>query len=182
MKKMMLALAATVMMSVSVMAQDEAQPQRERRDFNPEQMAQKRTEAMVKKYGLSEEQAAKVLELNIKQGQQMQASRQHRGGQDMRRGGHKPMANDSLSKRPRPQRMDKEGMKRPEQGDVKKGERSQQRMDVMHKQMEEYDNALKEIMTEEQFKVYQADREKRMKEGGPRGPRGPRPQEQTQKQ
>ena len=54
MKKLVLTMIAMVTMSLSAMAQDTAQV---RRQFNPEQMAKMRTDAVVKKYGLNEEQA-----------------------------------------------------------------------------------------------------------------------------
>ena len=60
MKKLVLTMIAMVTMSLSAMAQDTAQV---RRQFNPEQMAKMRTDAVVQKYGLNEEQAKKLLDL-----------------------------------------------------------------------------------------------------------------------
>ncbi len=176
MKKTVLAIAATMLMSASAMAQDDTQARRDRREFNPEQMIQKRTDDMVKTYGLNEEQAAKVLELNKKRSEQMRSMRQHRG-QQMRPEGRQPMKKDSLNEGQRPQRMERDGMKRPDRPRMEKGARDNGRLE-MRKQMEEYDNALKEIMTEEQFKAYKSDQEKRMKEG----PHRARPADRTQKQ
>ena len=176
MKRTVLAIAATMLMSASAMAQDDTQARPERKGFNPEQMVQKRTDDMVKTYGLNEEQAAKVLELNKKQSEQMRSMRSARGHQ-MRPGGPRPMKRDSLEKGKRPQPMEREGMKRPEPREMDKGNRDDRRQE-MRKRMEEYDNALKEIMTEEQYKAYKSDQEKRMKEG----PHRQRPADQTQKQ
>ena len=50
------------MLSGTVMAQDNQR--RERRQFNPEEMAKRQTERVVKELGLNEEQAAALLKLN----------------------------------------------------------------------------------------------------------------------
>lgn len=176
MKRTVLAIAATMLMSASAMAQDDTQARRDRREFNPEQMIQKRTDDMVKTYGLNEEQAAKLLELNKKRSEQMQSMRQHRDLQ-MRPEGRQPMKKDSLNEGQRPQRFERDGMKRPERARMENGSRDNGRME-MRKQMEQYDNALKEIMTEEQFNAYKSDQAKRMKDG----PRRMRPADRTQKQ
>jgi hypothetical protein len=63
MKKLVLTMIAMVTMSLSAMAQDTAQV---RRQFNPEQMAKMRTDAVVKKYGLNDDQAKKLLDLNTR--------------------------------------------------------------------------------------------------------------------
>ena len=63
MKKIVLAMATAIMMATSVMAQD-AEQKGERRQFNPEEMIQKRTDETVKKYGLDKDQAAKLLDID----------------------------------------------------------------------------------------------------------------------
>ena len=170
-----MAIAATMLMSASVMAQDNTQARRERGQFNPEEMAQRRTDDMVKTYGLNEEQAAKLLELNKKRGQQMMSMRRDRGprmrpegGEQMRRPeGRERMSKDSLKLNRRPPVM-KDGEQMPERPRMENAERGASQRNEMRKQMEEYDNALKEIMTEEQFNAYRADMQKRMQDR-PRG-------------
>ena len=65
MKKMILAIAAVITMSANVMAQDDQQQQGPQpRQFDRAEMMKQRTEQVVKDYGLNEEQAKKLLELN----------------------------------------------------------------------------------------------------------------------
>ena len=72
-------MIAAVAMSFSAMAQE--QPQNDqRRQFNPEEMAKNRTEEAVKKYGLNEEQAAKLLDLNKRFSDKMRPMRNMRQG------------------------------------------------------------------------------------------------------
>ena len=161
MKKMMMAIAAAVMMSSSMLAQEskpEGRPEMRRGDRT--EMMKKRTDETVQRYGLNEEQAAKLLELNTRYADKMGPRGQHRFGQP----GQRP---DSV--RPRPQRG--EIKDRPERHGDRQGMRGN--FEEMRKNMEAYDAELQQIMTEEQFKAYKADQEKRMKEG----PRGRRPQQ-----
>ena len=80
MKKIVLTMIAAVAMSFNAMAQEQAQNE-QRREFNPEEMAKNRTEAAVKKYGLNEEQAAKLLDLNKRFSDKMRPMRNMRQGQ-----------------------------------------------------------------------------------------------------
>lgn len=163
MKKLFLAVIA-IAMSANMMAQEQEETKQGRRPLNTEEMAQKRTEQMVKAYGLSDEQAAKLLELNKSQKMQMRhrmgqmGSRAHRPDGKMRPMGKLKADKDSFKLGERPQMMRHEGMR---------------------KQREEYDNALKEILTEEQYAAYKADQEKRMKEH-PADRRPPKRAEQQQ--
>ena len=149
MKKIVLAVAAAIMMATSVMAQDAEKKQGERRQFDPSEMIQKRTDETVKKYGLNEEQAAKLLELNKKYAEQMRQrgprmGRGNRGGRPERM----DRANrDSLKQKP---------MQRPDR--QLKRERGPQGMN----QMEGYEAELKTILTEKQYEAYAADRKKMM--------------------
>lgn len=150
MKKMIMALVAVFMISTNAMAQDENNS--ERKQPSMEQMAQRRTSEMVKKYNLNEEQSAKLLELNKKYADMRPMG--PRGGrhQGMRspEGKRQAQVPDSLKQR---------GMK---------GAQPKGNFQDMKKKMEEYDAQLQTILTEEQYAVYKADREKMMK-------RGPRP-------
>ena len=66
MKKMVF-MVAMMLLSFSAVAQDaQKQVKGEFKPMDKTEMVQKRTEATVKKYGLNEEQAAKLLQLNNK--------------------------------------------------------------------------------------------------------------------
>ena len=154
MKKMILAITAALMMSVTMTAQEtttEEKPEMKRPDMT--EMVKQRTDETVKRYGLNEEQAALLLELNTKHADKMMPGRRgprpdgRRGmGREMRQPGQRPdfQRNDSLAREGRPNM---------------RGNREQ-----MQKEMEEYDAEVKKIMTEEQYNAYKADREKMMRE------------------
>lgn len=155
MKKMVLAMMAALMMSANVMAQDgQTEASRpERRQMNQAEMIQHRTDRMVKTYGLNEEQAVKLKELNTQFAGKMGRPQ---GGRGMKRGGGPgPRAkegNDSLKHK---------GPARPD-------------MQEMRNNMEAYDAELQKILTPEQYQNYKKDMEKRMNQGN-RHPRGQRP-------
>ena len=181
MKKMILAITAALMMSVTMTAQEtttEEKPEMKRPDMT--EMVKQRTDETVKKYGLNEEQAAKLLELNTK----------YMGNFGPRRGGMRPggmreargmrpdsmrqhrMRPDSMRQhRMRPEGEMKEGQERPARPEMREG-RPGMRGDRegFRKQMEEYNAEIQKIVTEEQYKAYKEDQEKRMQQG-PRGPR-----------
>ena len=126
--------------SVTVAAQSEnGNGQRPR--FNREEMIKSRTEMMVKKYGLNEEQAAQLQALNEKQMPQMRAPRN----------GQKQEKADSTSQRPRREGKNADGQGRRREGP--------QRMGGFD--MEAYNAELQKIMTPEQYKAYQEDMSKR---------------------
>lgn len=138
-------------MATSAMAQDDASNgEKQERKFDQTEMIKKRTEGTAKKYGLNEEQTAKLLELNQKYassmpGPRMRPGRPGEGGRPER---------DSVN-RPKPT----EDMKA--------------KMDERRKKMEEdmaaYNKELQAIMTEDQYKSYQADMQKRMLQRPRRG-------------
>lgn len=162
MKQTILSIAALLMLSTAVMAQNgqDQRPGQQRLDRT--EMIQKRTDDVVKKYGLNEEQAKQLLSLNTKFADQM-GPRGGRPGQGMRPGnrGPRPQGNDSLrhQRRQRPQ-----------------GEAGQQGRPQRNNQMQAYEEELQKIMTPEQYKAYRADMEERMKQFG--GQRGQRPRRQ----
>lgn len=149
-------MIAAVAMSFSAMAQE--QPQNDqRREFNPEEMAKNRTEEAVKKYGLNEEQAAKLLDLNKRFSDKMRPMRR-----DMRQG--RPGGN-------RDRKMEVSDSARKE---MRQRPDMRTRMEDMRKQMDEYNKELKGILTEEQFKAYEKDEQaRRQRFGGHRGQRPP---------
>ena len=173
MKKMMVAFIAMTMCA-NVMAQEVNEQKQEPKPVDKEEMAQKRTDFMVEKYGLNEEQAAKLLELN-----KAHADKQRPMRRDFRRPPmkkfegkaleEKEMAPEEMDKVPEkmekaPEKMEKapEKMDKPALKEKKPGMR-----DEMKKEREAYENELQKIMTEEQFSAYKKDTEKR-----PHGPRG----------
>ena len=158
MKKLVLTMIAMVTMSLSAMAQDTAQV---RRQFNPEQMAKMRTDAVVKKYGLNDDQAKKLLDLNTRFADKIRPMGPM-GGQ--RRGGQR-MQGD------RPQRMNPDSLRA--QGQRGGGFNREE----MQKNMEDYNNELKAILTPEQYEAYQKDEQQNRRQFN--GPRRERP---TQRQ
>ncbi len=150
---MIMAVVAALMMGTAVMAQDDSQnTKRERRQFDQTEMAQKRTEQMVKKYGLSKEQADKLLELNKKYTPKMRFGRGDRGGNG---GGQGVDGESAATKRQQPTEEQKARM--------------ESRRKEMQEQMKAYEAGLKSILTPEQYTTYLADKQKRMQRGDNRG-------------
>lgn len=164
MKKLVLTMIAMVTMSLSAMAQDTAQV---RRQFSPEQMAKMRTDAVVKKYGLNDDQAKKLLDLNTRFAGKIRPMGPM-GGQ--RRGGQR-MQGD------RPQRMNPDSLRAQGQrrGQGQRGGGFNR--EEMQKNMEDYNNELKSILTPEQYEAYQKDEQQNRRQFN--GPRRERP---TQRQ
>lgn len=164
MKKLVLTMIAMVTMSLSAMAQDTAQV---RRQFSPEQMAKMRTDAVVKKYGLNDDQAKKLLDLNTRFAGKIRPmgpmGGQRRGGQRMQ--GDRPQNMNPDSLRAQGQRRG--------QGQRGGGFNREE----MQKNMEDYNNELKSILTPEQYEAYQKDEQQNRRQFN--GPRRERP---TQRQ
>ena len=159
-----MALIAALTMSATLMAQSDNNQRGERHRFDKNEMVKRRTEMLVKTYGLNDEQAKQLMELNIQYADKMGPGRGPRfNGQRGPRGQRAEMEKkdfsrgDTLKNAPRPQR------------DMRPN------MEKMQQEREAYNKELQKILTEEQYKAYIADEEKRMKEG-PRGgrDRGPR--------
>ena len=170
MKKIIMAIVAAIALSATAVAQDQNRQERERRQ-QPDrtEMMKRRTAEMVKTYGLNEEQAQQLLELNTKFADRMGGFQ--RGGNNDRRQQmeRRPQRNgqqgDTLNTDEQRQRVSREGM--------------EDRRKEMEQSREEYAAELQKIMTEEQYKAYQADMQKRM-QNGPQGRRGQRPTTQGQ--
>lgn len=161
MKKVMMAIVVALSMSLGVMAQEEQQDSREGRgNMNQTEMVQRRTDGIVKRYGLNEEQAKQLLELNKKYAGKM-------GPRMGMQGRPRRMDGDSVGQR-RP-RMERPAM-RPDSTQRMRPQMRGGNPEEMRKTMEAYNAELQKIMTEEQFKAYQED----MKNRQPRGGRGPR--------
>lgn len=162
MKKTMMAIAAALIMSANVMAQDDNQQdvRRQRGPVDQTEMVKQRTERTVREYGLNEEQAAQLLELNKKYADKMGPRMGQRRGQRMGRPEGRPEGRPTPGERP-------DSMKREQMPPRHEG--MQGNREEFRKTMEAYDAELQKIMTEEQFKAYQADREKQF-QGRRRGP------------
>ena len=153
MKHIMIAMALAMTMGSTAMAQDANRPLgRGPQQMDKNEMAKTRTDDMSKRYGLSEEQAGKLLELNLLYADSMRSpmmGRQRPEGQ---------------------QRLQGEGRPERPEGRPGNGERGQVR-ERMQKVMEGYDARLKDILTEEQFKAYKEDASRRFNRGGRGGDR-----------
>ena len=163
MKKLILAFVAMITMT-SVQAQDDNSSRGERRRFDRTEMLKRRTDETAKKYGLNEEQAAKLLELNTKYADKIGANMG--APRDGRRGNARP-GFDANRDRNRQQGQ------RPQMTEEQRQQMEKQRAERLAA-MEQYAAELQTIMTPDQFKAYQADMEKNMRQGGARrgGPRG----------
>ena len=154
-------IAALLLLSTAAVAQDNQGQRPERQRLDRTEMIQRRTDAVVQKYGLNAEQAKQLLSLNTKFADQMGPRGPRPDGQGMRRGdrGQRPQGGDSLRQQ-RPQHP---------QGDANQQRPQRQRMNA---QNNAYDEELQKIMTPEQYKAYKADQEERMRQfGGQRGQR-----------
>lgn len=156
-----MSIATLLLLSTAAIAQDNQGQRPERQRMDRTEMIKQRTDDIVKKYGLNEEQAKQLLSLNTKYLGQMGGQRgPRRGGPGMGpgNGGQRPQMNDTTARR-RPQGGQRQGG--PRQGGMQMGG-----------QMQEYNQELQKILTPEQYKAYQADREERMRQfGGQRGQR-----------
>ena len=162
MKKMLLAVMA-VMMSVNMMAQNEENANPERKPMDKTEMVKMRTDRMVKKYGLDDEQAAKLLELNTEYSEKM-------GPRMDRRRPAKPMQRMQRMK-PDQEKEKLDTMK------VMKPSLNMVAREDMQKARENYNAKLQEIMTEGQFKAYKEDEQKRHQEFREQRLRRPQPKE-----
>lgn len=180
MKKMAMAIIALMMTSASMLAQNDNQPAPANapQQMDPAQMVQQYTQQMVTTYGLNEDQARQLLQLNTefadKMPPMMMAPRGGRYGQrpDSLRGrrGQRPQ-NGARMGGQRPQRPDSARQGR--FGGGQRGQRPMMKRQQMQQNMEAYQQQLEQIMTEEQFNRFKQDQQQRMQRFQ-RGGRGPR--------
>ena len=177
MKKMILAIMAVMTMTAAQAQGDNQQGRNGRRQFDRTEMVKQRTDNAVKKYGLSEEQAAKLLSLNTKYADNLGPGMGMRGPRGGGRGGNRPNPNFGGG--------DNGGGQFGQRPEMTEEMRAQ--MEKMRKEREEsmkkYEEELQTIMTPEQYKAYQADQEEMRKNfgrrgGGQRGQRGERRQQE----
>lgn len=142
------------MLAVSVSANAQ-QKMQERKMPSKEEMAQRMTDRMVEKYGLNDEQKAKLLELNKEYGDKMQRPRRITPRRNLNKG-------DDNGNPTQPARPSEEEMK-------KLREQTRQNHEA-------YNSKLKEILTDEQYKKYTDDQQKQRQQRRARGvKRMPRP-------
>ena len=166
MKKIVMTMVALLTMTAAVAQNNENGERREFKKPTPEEM----TNRMADQLKLDDKQKAKVLELNKEyEGVLMGGPGMGRGFGRGQRGprpdGESGATQNNGQQRPRPQL--------PELTDEQKAQMKQQ----MEKR-QEYDKKLQKILTDEQYKTYQEQHQRRGGRGGfggPRGQRGPRP-------
>ena len=175
MKKMMMAIAA-MLITVGASAQDINQAQKpEENKLDRTEMIKKRTDDTVKKYGLNEEQAKKLLEANTKYADKFPSPRGFMGGP---RGGAQRGGGFGTDRRERPSMRDGQ---RPQLTEEQRAQ-FEARRKTQEEAMKAYNEELQKIMTPEQYKAYQEDMQKQ-RARGPRGGqfggqrRGPRSQQ-----
>ena len=162
MKKVFLALVAMITVTAA-QAQGDNRPQRGDRQVDRTEMIKQRTDNTVQKYGLNEDQAAKLLSLNTKYADQIGFGM----GMGGRRGG-----GQGGGMRPRPHFGGGNGQgfqqgQRPEMTEEMRAQMEKMRKDREEAQ-KKYDEELQTILTPEQFKTYQADQEEMRKNFGNR--------------
>lgn len=136
MKKIILSLIAIFAMTTVSLAQDQAQNGQQRRQrMDQTEMIKRRTDRLVETLKLNEEQAKKVQELNEKYFKNMgQRNGQQQGQRNENAGEQQNTQRNENAQRPQGQRF---GFN-----------------------MNEYNEDLKKILTEEQYKAYEADAER----------------------
>lgn len=142
MKRFMLLLVASLMMSGVTMGQDQ---NRNRRQFNPEDMVKRQTEQMVEALDLDADQAMAVLKLNTERMKEQAGMR----GQFGRRG-----------------HGEGEALERPTEEQMKA---MREKMEASQKA---YNEEMKKILTEEQYAKYEKMQQQFRGRGGMRGNRG----------
>ena len=152
MKKVLFLIVAAMMATFSF-AQEGRGQQRQRMEFNPEEMAQRQTEQLHRALQLDSIQYQAILLMNYADAVTMQ---------------------DSINaRRARAEKMRAEG-KKPER--TRPTEEQMKAMMELQKQREEVRNEqMKQILTPEQYEKYlkhQEEQRKNMRRGGQRGPRG----------
>lgn len=158
MKKLVLAIMAFAI-GATVMAQDTEKKAMELKPMDKTEMLKARTAQTAEKLGLNEEQAEKLLQLNIKYADKMRPMmRMH--------GQHQQGRRHALNGQ-HPARLHRDSLQRKEMMPERRIERNEMR-NQMKANREAYEAELKTFLTEEQFNAYKADEEQMR-------PRGMRP-------
>lgn len=158
MKKMMMAIAAMMVISTASMAQDNNEKKQAPRKMDRTEMVKHRTDRMVKEYGLDEAQAQKLLELNTAYADKMPRM----GGQ--RPGGPRPQGQSDVK-----QKVDgTTGATAQQPAERPSKEQMEARRAEMMKNTEAYHAELKKILTDEQYNKFienQKNRQQRSRDG-----------------
>ena len=178
MKKSLLVIAAALMLSVSAFAQWGNGGEGFQRP-DPAVMIQMRTDRMVQELGLNETQAAKLLELNQKYPNAMFGGRGprmngRRDGQNVNQDeANQETTGKKAKKAKKNKKAEAETQVEPQEGrpGMPPG-MDEEKVKEMQSDAEAYDAELKEILTEDQYKTYQENKNRRP-QGGPGGPGGP---------
>ncbi|MBQ5495082.1 MAG: DUF4890 domain-containing protein [Prevotella sp.] len=160
---MMMTMIAAVLMSSAAFAQEEKKCECKCKQPDKTEMVKHRTDRVVKKYGLNDQQAASLLELNTKYADKFGGPRGHHGKKHGMRHGKKHEGQaDATTGATTPQpRGDK---KRPELTEEQKAQFEARRQE-MEANRKAYETELKKILTEDQFKQYEADMKKHKRHG-----------------
>ena len=161
MKKTIIIAAAALMVCIGANAQDDSKQKKEQRQRPDEAaMIQERTDRMAEKYGLDEAQKAKLLELNTEYSGKMGPGRKGPSGP----GGRGPRMDrpDARRDTARLNKGDRPARPMRERPELTEGQK--QEMEARKKEMEAgktaYEEALKGILTEDQFQAYKKDQER----------------------
>ena len=159
----MMTMIAAVLMSSAAFAQEEKKCECKCKQPDKTEMVKHRTDRVVKKYGLNDQQAASLLELNTKYADKFGGPRGHHGKKHGMRHGKKHEGQaDATTGATNPQpRGDK---KRPELTEEQKAQFEARRQE-MEANRKAYETELKKILTEDQFKQYEADMKKHKRHG-----------------
>ncbi len=152
MKKIILAIAATMTMTAAMAQGNNQQEGSEPKKLDKTEMVKKRTDDTAKKYGLNDQQKEQLLSLNTKYADKIGGPRGMRPG----RGGRPGARQGQNGNGQRPQMTEEQRQE------------MQARFKEMNENMKAYDAELQKIMTPEQYKSYQADMAK-MRNRGQRG-------------
>lgn len=165
MKKIIMTLVALATMTLAT-AQNNNQQRRAPREITPEQM----TERMTEQLGLSDDQKAKVLALNTKYKDVLR-------GPGMRRGrpqGQRPDGQTGATQQAGSQQGSQvaQNGSRPERPELTEAQKKE--MEQQMQKRKEYDEQLKKLLTDEQYKKYQQSQRRggQGQRGGRRGQRG----------
>ncbi len=152
MKKILLCCAICIATLTNASAQSDNSQKPERQRMNRTEMAAQRTKQMVEKYNLNESQAQKLKELNEKTWSSPMGQR--------RGGGHNRPDSTATPRRQRPA-TDGNTSASAQQPQQRPQQHRPMNSNGFKERMEQYNKALKAIMTEEQYKAYEADMQKR---------------------
>lgn len=170
MKKMMMALVAAMMLSTAATAQDGGCPRKDKTPrMNKTEMVQRRTDAFAQRYGLDDQQKAKLLKLNTEYADKMPMMRPRHGGPR----GQRPDSIRHCGKCSCAKGATQDGAKRgPKSGKdqgkkqgKKQGNQTDKRPDfkAVKANRVAYEKELKAILTDEQLKKWQSDRKQMQK-------------------